>query len=43
MPLVFPDLLGENAGGAGNALGFRYYGLAPVTTVLASKTSRKVH
>ncbi|KAK2178858.1 hypothetical protein NP493_524g01017 [Ridgeia piscesae] len=38
---LFPDLLGENAGGAGNALGFRYYGLAPVITVLASKTSQR--
>ena len=34
------DLLGENAGGAGNALGFQIYG-GPVITVLASKTSRE--
>ena len=39
---VSSDLLGENAGGPGNALGFRYYGLEPVVTVLASKTSRKL-
>ena len=38
--LDFVDLLGENAGGPGSALGFQYYG-GPVVTVLASKTSRK--
>lgn len=35
------DLLGENAGGQGAALGFQYYGNGPIVTVLASKTSRK--
>ena len=40
--VFFPsDLLGENAGGPGSALGFQYYG-GPVVTVLASKTSRKL-
>ena len=38
---LLADLLGENAGGPGNALGFRFYGLEPVITVLASKTSRE--
>ena len=38
--LYFLDLLGENAGGPGSALGFQYYG-GPVVTVLASKTSRE--
>ena len=35
-----PDMLGENAGGQGAALGFQFYG-GPVVTVLASKTSRE--
>nr|KAG5713637.1 hypothetical protein BaRGS_024685 [Batillaria attramentaria] len=35
---IFPDLLGENAGGPGAALGFQFFG-GPVVTVLASKTS----
>lgn len=39
--LYFVDLLGENAGGQGAALGFQYYGNGPIVTVLASKTSRK--
>lgn len=37
---LFPDLLGENAGGQGAALGFQYIG-GPVVTVLASKTSNR--
>jgi hypothetical protein len=37
---LFTDLLGENAGGQGAALGFQYFG-GPVVTVLASKTSSK--
>ncbi|XP_071103490.1 protein PTHB1-like [Haliotis cracherodii] len=37
---LFPDLLGENAGGQGAALGFQFYG-GPVVTVLASKTSQR--
>ncbi|KAL4217063.1 Protein PTHB1 [Mactra antiquata] len=37
---IFPDLLGENAGGQGAALGFQYFG-GPVVTVLASKTSNR--
>ena len=37
---IFPDLLGENAGGPGNALGFQIFG-GPILTVLASKTSRE--
>ena len=36
---IISDLLGENAGGPGAALGFQYFG-GPVVTVLASKTSR---
>ena len=36
------DLLGENAGGQGNALGFQTFG-GPTVTVLASKTSRKLY
>lgn len=35
------ELLGENAGGQGAALGFQMFG-GPVVTVLASKTSRKL-
>ena len=38
--ILVSDLLGENAGGPGSALGFQYYG-GPIVTVLASKTSRK--
>ncbi len=38
--LPFSDLLGENSGAQGNALGFQIFG-GPVVTVLASKTSRK--
>ncbi|WAR10306.1 PTHB1-like protein [Mya arenaria] len=38
---IFPDLLGENAGGQGAALGFQYFG-GPVVTVLASKTSKTI-
>uniref|UniRef100_K1QAR1 Protein PTHB1 n=1 Tax=Magallana gigas TaxID=29159 RepID=K1QAR1_MAGGI len=38
---LFPDLLGENAGGQGAALGFQYYGNGPIVTVLASKTSQR--
>ena len=38
---IFPDLLGDNAGGAGNALGFKYFGMEPVITLLASKTSQR--
>ena len=34
------DLLGSNAGGAGNALGLQIIG-GPKVTILASKTSRK--
>lgn len=37
---IFPDLLGENAGGQGAALGFQYFG-GPIVTVLASKTSNR--
>ncbi|KAH3751560.1 hypothetical protein DPMN_186127, partial [Dreissena polymorpha] len=37
---IFPDLLGDNAGGQGLALGFQYFG-GPVVTVLASKTSNR--
>ncbi|XP_064598108.1 protein PTHB1-like [Liolophura sinensis] len=37
---IFPDLLGENAGGPGAALGFQYYG-GPLVTLLASKTSQR--
>ncbi|XP_013408659.2 protein PTHB1-like, partial [Lingula anatina] len=37
---IFPDLLGENAGGPGNALGFQFYG-GVVVTMLASKTSQR--
>ncbi|KAJ8320825.1 hypothetical protein KUTeg_002412 [Tegillarca granosa] len=37
---LFPDLLGENAGGQGAALGFQYYG-GPIVTLLASKTSQR--
>ncbi|KAK7506674.1 hypothetical protein BaRGS_00002149 [Batillaria attramentaria] len=37
---IFPDLLGENAGGPGAALGFQFFG-GPVVTVLASKTSQR--
>ena len=36
------DLLGENAGGQGNALGFQTFGGSTVT-VLASKTSRELY
>jgi hypothetical protein len=39
--VIFVDLLGENAGGQGAALGFQYYGNGPIVSVLASKTSRK--
>ena len=38
---TFTELLGENAGGQGAALGFQYFG-GPVVTVLASKTSSKL-
>ncbi len=38
--LCCTDLLGDNAGGQGNALGFQTYG-GQVVTLLASKTSRK--
>ncbi|GFO18472.1 protein pthb1-like isoform x1 [Plakobranchus ocellatus] len=38
---LFPDLLGENAGGQGAALGFQYFGGGPIVTVLASKTSQR--
>ncbi|XP_059177174.1 protein PTHB1-like [Physella acuta] len=38
---LFPDMLGENAGGQGSAIGFQYYGGGPVVTVLASKTSQR--
>ncbi|XP_025097943.1 protein PTHB1-like isoform X2 [Pomacea canaliculata] len=37
---IFPELLGENAGGQGAALGFQMFG-GPVVTVLASKTSQR--
>ncbi|ESO84549.1 hypothetical protein LOTGIDRAFT_222053 [Lottia gigantea] len=37
---IFPDLLGENAGGAGAALGFQFFG-GPTVTILASKTSQR--
>ncbi|KAL8618805.1 hypothetical protein ACOMHN_000233 [Nucella lapillus] len=37
---IFPDMLGENAGGQGAALGFQFFG-GPVVTVLASKTSQR--
>lgn len=37
---IFPDMLGENAGGQGAALGFQFYS-GPVVTVLASKTSQR--
>ena len=33
--------MGENSGGPGNALGFKFYGMEPVVTLLASKSSRK--
>ncbi|ELT91668.1 hypothetical protein CAPTEDRAFT_90837, partial [Capitella teleta] len=38
---IFPELLGESAGGPGNALGFCVYGLDSVITMLASKTSQR--
>ena len=38
--LSIPDLLGPNAGGAGNAIGLQIIG-GPKVTILASKTSRK--
>ena len=38
--LFVADLLGSNAGGAGNALGLQIIG-GPKVTILASKTSRK--
>lgn len=37
---LFPDLLGDNADGPGNALGFQLIG-GPVVTILASKTSQR--
>ncbi|XP_077997147.1 protein PTHB1-like isoform X2 [Glandiceps talaboti] len=37
---IFPELLGENAGGPGNALGFQFLS-GPKVTVLASKTSQR--
>ncbi|XP_070570389.1 protein PTHB1-like isoform X2 [Ptychodera flava] len=37
---IFPELLGENAGGPGNALGFQLF-CGPKVTVLASKTSQR--
>lgn len=37
---IFPDMLGENAGGQGAALGFQFFG-GPVITILASKTSQR--
>ncbi|CAH1790036.1 unnamed protein product [Owenia fusiformis] len=37
---VYPDLLGESAGGPGNALGFQYFG-GHLVTLLASKTSQR--
>ncbi|XP_006823784.2 protein PTHB1-like [Saccoglossus kowalevskii] len=37
---LFPELLGENAGGPGNALGFQLFA-GPKITVLASKTSQR--
>ncbi|KAK6166671.1 hypothetical protein SNE40_023310 [Patella caerulea] len=37
---IFPDLLGENAGSAGAALGFQFFG-GPVVTILASKSSQR--
>ena len=38
--LLPADMLGENAGGQGAALGFQFFS-GPVVTVLASKTSRE--
>ncbi|KAK3082884.1 hypothetical protein FSP39_007920 [Pinctada imbricata] len=38
---IFPDLLGENAHGPGAALGFQFYGMGSIVTVLASKTSQR--
>ncbi|KAH9495744.1 Protein PTHB1 [Bulinus truncatus] len=38
---LFPDMLGQNAGGQGSALGFQFYGGGPVVSVLASKTSQR--
>ena len=38
---IFADLLGENAHGPGAALGFQFYGMGTIVTVLASKTSRE--
>lgn len=38
---IFPDLLGENAGGQGSALGFQFFGGGPVVSILASKTSQR--
>ncbi|XP_072033738.1 protein PTHB1-like isoform X2 [Amphiura filiformis] len=37
---IFPDLLGPNAGGAGNAIGLQIIG-GPKVTILASKTSQR--
>uniref|UniRef100_A0A2C9K7V7 PTHB1 N-terminal domain-containing protein n=1 Tax=Biomphalaria glabrata TaxID=6526 RepID=A0A2C9K7V7_BIOGL len=38
---IFPDMLGQNEGGQGSALGFQFLGGGPVVSLLASKTSQR--
>ena len=41
MNTVCTDLWGVNTDASANVVGFKYYGLAPVVSLLASKSSRE--